>query len=299
NLRGQIALSQINWDALSAANIAQAATQVNKLIHDNCASYAAAIPTAPQQQPAKPPAGPVKSPKAAQEQPSPFYLGLALLSAYGVKVKGESTAPLPFGPALRGDIALGYTVSDKTRLQLNYLPFINVSNGFNSRLSQDMGTLSLAHQLPKVTLVGQGGFFWSRNTIDGRGAFKDEYAGTAGGGIVLFNGLLYPFAGGMFGTSFGGYGGLRSSYEKNSFGISGTALFSHLRNNQLKNSQTGGSVAGTYKVSVLGTDLRIGVSAGGDYDATNKAAEVKFGLVLRLGGNNVIVPQPMTLGSGF
>jgi hypothetical protein len=168
-------------------------------------------------------------------------------------------------------------------LQIDYSGLHNVSQDFSySQVSEDSAYVSVAYE----NYIPQLAFLTQYNNLNGERSFL----GAAGFGMPLFDGLLYPFAGGLAGTSFGGYAGVRSSYtwqELMKLNVSGQLFYSYLDGHE-----AGASASASFSpVSFLGNDLRIGIGASGAY--ADDSANFLAGLTLGYG--SLLAPQPISV----
>jgi|GEM_PF-3014807 len=240
--------------------------------------------------PIQPPPPPPPPSTVEPQAPLNFFYQLELSPVWGISL-GQEAKSFEAGPSLHGRIGLGIDFQ-KFWLKLDYFPFKNVANDFSyTRGGQDFAALTVGGKVSEVEILGQLSYLWLNNYLEN----SDEHVGAAGVGVSLFNGLLYPFAGGIFGTEFGGYGGVRSSYEwEKGLGISAEVLYSYLESNQI-----GGSVEFYWKTPVkLGNSyLTVGASLGGNYNPDQNGGNLLLGITFGLRGNAPL-PQPVRFG-GF
>jgi hypothetical protein len=168
-------------------------------------------------------------------------------------------------------------------LQIDYSGLHNVSQDFSySRVSEDSAYVSVPYDM----YIPQAAFLTRYNNLNG----ERQFLGALGFGANLYDGLLYPYAGGLAGTSFGGYAGVRSSYtwqDLMKLNVSGQLFYSYLDGHE-----AGASVAASFSpVSFLGNDLRIGIGASGAY--ADDSANVLMGLTLGYGP--MLAPQPVSV----
>jgi hypothetical protein len=212
---------------------------------------------------------------------------------------------------LQGHAALGFNVSNKLRLQIDYSGYVSMFNDIKSREGRDFGAISIDYQMTDLEIIVQGAFLYNRDVC----YQQDEYLGSVGAGVVLFNGLFYPFAGANFGASHPGdldmggfYVGARSTYiienamiNKDKLEISGQLLYNLLYRDEFEQyqHQVGGSFIANWRtpVSLWGSNLAVGLGVGVAYDSSVDSAIMNFGLFLSLLGA-LPAPQPIRWG-GF
>jgi len=280
-------LVEVNRDAESAqqfiSQIEALIGRVDALITDSCESYNGMVPEPPViVPPPPPPPPPVTTPEP--EEGLKFNFALSLAPAYGLLVYGEeSTSPLEAGLALHGSAGLRLDFDENLSLQIDYSGLHNVSQDFSySRVSEDAAYVSV----PYDTYIPQAAFLTRYDNLNG----EREFLGALGFGANLFDGLLYPYAGGLAGTSFGGYAGVRSSYtwqDLMKLNVSGQLFYSYLDGHE-----AGASVSASFSpVSFLGNDLMLGIGASGAY--ADDSAGILTGLTLSYGP--LLAPQPVSV----
>lgn len=281
----RINLAQIDWSSLSALSVTDVISRVNLLISESCEDYNALVPEPPvivPPPPPPPPPPPVTTPEPEDELK--FNFALSLAPAYGLLIYGNENDP-PFENtfSLHGMAGARLDFNEDLSLQIDYSGFHNVSQDFSySRVSQDSAYVSLAIE----NYIPQLGFLTQHDNLNGERSFL----GAAGLGINLSDGLFYPFAGGLAGTSFGGYAGIRSSYtweELMKLNVSGQLFYSYLDGHE-----AGASASVSFSpVSFLGNDLQIGIGASGAY--ADESAGILAGLTLSYGP--LLAPQPVSV----
>ncbi|MFA5113121.1 MAG: hypothetical protein WC529_02360 [Candidatus Margulisiibacteriota bacterium] len=265
---------------------------LNRLIADRCqAGVRTEAPVIAQ---------PIVPPVVVNPQPEPvapasgmsFAYGVSAIPSYSFLVAGDENAAVEAGPALhdRATLAFNFPGTLKT-VQLDYAGLVNVDNGFTSRFTQDQATASLMLGWRTVELTFQGGYLWLNDLLNN----NSEHLGALGVGAAIFDRLLGLYGGGIAGTTFGGYGGVRSTYTWQDYDIS---LSGEVDYSYINSSQVAGTLGLNYSpVSFWGADLLLGLSAGAVYNVDQQAAAVNLGLVLSLQGD-ILAPQPLRQG-GF
>jgi hypothetical protein len=283
----QINIGQIVYSTLDEASIQAVMGQVDSMITARCGRYAELIPEPPVIAPPLPPPPPPTTTPEPEEELQ-FNFALSLAPAYGLLIYGNENDP-PFENtfSLHGFAGARLDFNNELSLQIDYAGLHEVSEDFSySRVAQDAAYVSMAIE----NYIPQLAFLTQYNHLNGERSFW----GVAGFGVNLYDGLLYPFAGGLFGTSFGGYVGARSSYiwdaplgaEDMSLGLSGQVLYRGLWENR---HEVGASASFFWSPFSLGDiPVRIGASVGGAYAYPEDSANILFGLTL---GYGPVLPQ--------
>jgi hypothetical protein len=209
-----------------------------------------------------------------------FNFALSLAPAYGLLIYGNENDP-PFENtfSLRGFAGARLDFNNELSLQIDYAGLHEVSEDFSySRVAQDAAYVSMAIE----NYIPQLAFLTQYNHLNGERSFL----GAAGLGINFSDGLFYPFAGGLVGTSFGGYAGVRSSYiwedplgaEDMSLGLSGQVLYRGLWENR---HEVG--ISASLFWSPFSFPLKFGASVAGAYAYPEDSANFLAGLTLSYG----------------
>jgi len=276
--RSQINLSLINWNSPTVDSIDTVIGNLLPMITLECNGLAAEIPQPP-----------VITPPVVPPPPPPTEEGLelnyelSLSPAYSLNLAGDAENQM----GLSGFAGLRLDFNEDISLQLNYQAGLNLSQDFSSaQTSADSASVNFSYDWAVI----QAGYLWLNDFVDG----SAEHLGNVGFGANLLDGKLYPFVGGLAGTTFGGYAGISGGYtfdDLMKLSIRAQAYYEYLNGHQ-----AGGQVSlGFSPVSFLGNDLNLGVSAGGYYLADPSIAAMAFGLQLSYG--NILNPQPMDVQS--
>jgi hypothetical protein len=259
------------------------AGRVDALITDSCETYNGMVPEPPViVPPPPPPPPPVTIPEPEEELK--FNFALSLAPAYGLLVYGDQRhSSLEADFSLHGMAGARLDFNQELSLQIDYSGLHNVSQDFSySRVIQDAAYVSVAYE----NYVPQLAFLTQYDNLNGERSFL----GAAGFGVNLYDGLLYPFAGALMGTSFGGYAGVRSSYtweELMKLNVSGQLFYSYLDGHE-----AGASISASFSpVSFLGNDLQVGIGASGAY--ADDSIGILAGLTLSYGP--LLAPQPVSV----
>lgn len=293
-LADQLNYTGLNWSLVEVNRDAESSQQfisqiegllgrANVLITGSCTEYANLVPQPPVIVPPPPPPPP-PPPVTTPEEELKFNFALSLAPAYGLLVYGDQRhSSLEADFSLHGMAGARLDFNNELSLQIDYSGLHNVSQDFSySRVIQDAAYVSVAYE----NYVPQLAFLTQYDNLNGERSFL----GAAGFGINLYNGLLYPFAGGLAGTSFGGYAGVRSSYtweELMKLNVSGQLFYSYLDGHE-----AGASISSSFSpASFLGNDFRIGVGASGAY--ADDSANFLAGLTISYG--SLLAPQPVSV----
>lgn len=271
--RSQINLSLINWSSPTIDSIETVIGNLLPMTALECTTLAAEIPEPPAITP------PIVPPPPPDEDGLELNYELSLSPAYTLNVAGGADNQM----GLSGFGGLRLDFNEKLSLQLNYQAGLNLAQDFSAaETSADSGTVNLAYDWAVV----QAGYLWLNNFVTG----EAEHLGNLGFGANLLDGKLYPFIGGLAGTTFGGYAGVSGGYtfdDLMKLNIRAQAYYEYLNGHQV-----GGQLSlGFSPVSFLGNDLNLGVSAGGYYLVDPNIAALAFGLQLSYG--NILNPQPL------
>ena len=277
-LRSQINLSLIYWNSPTVASIDTVIGNLLPMITLECTGLAAEIPQPPA---ITPPV--VPPPPPPDEEGLKLKYELSLSPAYTLNVAGGADNQM----GLSGFGGLRLDFNEDMSLQINYQAGLNLTQDFSSsQTGADSASVNFAYGWAVI----QAGYLWLNNFADG----SAEHLGNLGFGANLMDGKLYPFAGGLAGTTFGGYAGVSGGYtfdDLMKLSIRAQAYYEYLNGHQ-----AGGQVSlGFSPVSFLGNDLNLGVSAGGYYLVDPNIAAMAFGLQLSYG--NILNPQPMNVQS--
>jgi len=313
-IRAELNLSQISWDyppdnLLTDINklknwigeltqlISDIKTEAGELIATSCTTLAGLIPEPPIiTPPVIPPTPPVTQP----ERPAvDLDYELSASPAYGFL--GAKDQLNIFGQA-----GIGFGFSEKLKLQLDYQGFLNLSNlstgDVDSRSAEDAASVTFSY----LRFNFQGSFLYATDFV----ANRENVLGGIGIGYSLWDDNLYPFIGGLLGTSSGALAGgilagARGGYrweDLMGFNLGGQIYYEYFNAGGHEHEVGGRASVGfspychdehvtdSGSVKFLGNCLNLSIFGGGYYSTEREEGDALVGLQFGFGGLPALQP---------